>query len=261
MALGGQRASLMPGPDRTINVLKLFTLERPAWAVEEVAGVLGVSDSSAYRYIAVLTEAGLLTQGAHGLYVLGPAIIQYDRQIQLTDPLLQIAKPIMLRLLNFAPAHTTVLLCRIFRQAVLCVHEVVDTPGTTRVSYQRGRPMPLFRGATSKIMLPYLPARELRRAYDADPAGAAVMGATWDEFRANITKMRKTGYAITYAEIDPACIGIGVAILDDSRRAIGSLSYVIPDSEERAVIRLVPLVVAGAREIEQTLQGGAMEGA
>jgi DNA-binding IclR family transcriptional regulator len=250
----------MAGPDRTVSVLKLFTLERPAWTVEEAACILGVSDSSAYRYFAVLTEAGLLTQGAHGLYVLGPAIIQYDRQIQLTDPLLQAAKPIMMRLLQFAPPHTTVLLCRLFRQTVLCLHEIVDTPGTTRVSYQRGRPMPLFRGATSKIMLPYLPARELRRVYDADPASAAMIGASWDEFRTNITKMRKVGYAVTHAEIDPACIGIGVAILDDNRRAIGSLSYVIPESEERAIVRLVPLVVAGAREIEQELQGGATNG-
>jgi DNA-binding IclR family transcriptional regulator len=114
--------------------------------------------------------------------------------------------------------------------------------------------MPLFRGATSKIMLPYLPPRELRRVYEADPAGAAAMGANWTEFRAEIARMRRAGYAVTHAEVDPACIGIGVAIQGDSRRAIGSLSYVIPESEEPAVTRLVPPLVAGAREIEQALQ-------
>jgi DNA-binding IclR family transcriptional regulator len=247
----------MAGPDRTISVLKLFTLARPAWSVEEAATALKVSDSSAYRYFAVLTDAGLLTPAAHGRYVLGPAVIQYDRQIQLTDPLLRTAKPVMARLLQFAPPHTTVLLCRMFRQTVLCIHEIVDTPGTTRVSYERGRPMPLFRGATSKIMLPYLPSRELRRIYDADPAGAAAIGETWDEFRKAITLIRKAGHAVTHAEVDPHSIGIAVAILDDSRRPIGSLSYVIPDSEERAVVRLLPLVAGGAREIEQELQNGA----
>jgi DNA-binding IclR family transcriptional regulator len=129
-------------------------------------------------------------------------------------------------------------------------------PGTTRVSYERGRPMPLFRGATSKIMLPYLPPRELRRVYEADPVGAAAIGATWGEFRKAITQIRKAGHAVTHAEVDPGSIGIGVAILDESRRAIGSLSYVIPESEERAVVRLLPLVVGGAREIEQELQNG-----
>jgi DNA-binding IclR family transcriptional regulator len=116
--------------------------------------------------------------------------------------------------------------------------------------------MPLFRGAPSKIMLAYLPPRELRRAYEADPTCAATIGATWEEFRAAIARMRKAGHAVTHAEIDPASIGIGVAIQGDNRRAIGSLSYVIPDSEKPAVIRLLPLVVAGAREIEQGLRNG-----
>jgi DNA-binding IclR family transcriptional regulator len=247
----------LAGPDRTINVLRLFTLAKPAWSVEEAASALGVSESSAYRYFAVLTEAGLLTPATHGRYVLGPAFIQYDRQIQLTDPLLRTAKPVMTRLLQFAPPDTTVLLCRLFRQTVLCIHEIVDTTGTTRISYERGRPMPLFRGATSKIMLPYLAPRDLRRVYDADPVGAAALGAEWTEFRKAITSMRKAGYVVTHAEVDPSSIGIGVAILDDSRRPIGSLSYVIRESEERAVARLLPLVVSGAREIEQELQAGA----
>ncbi len=246
----------MAGPDRTINVLKLFTLAKPAWSVEQAAAALSVSDSSAYRYFAVLTEAGLLTPAAHGNYVLGPAVIQYDRQIQLTDPLLRAAKPVMTRLLQFAPPHTTILLCRMFRNTVLCIHEMVATPGTARVSYERGRPMPLFRGATSKIMLPYLLPRELRRIYDQDQAGAAAIGANWADFRKAITHMRKAGYAVTHGEVDPDNIGIGVAILDDRRRPVGSLSYVISDSEEPAVVRLLPLVVGGAREVERALQAG-----
>jgi DNA-binding IclR family transcriptional regulator len=164
----------------------------------------------------------------------------------------------MARLLHFAPPHTTILLCRLFRQTVLCIHEIVGTQGTARVSYERGRPMPLFAGATSKIMLPYLPPRELRRIYDADPAAAGAIGANWPEFRAAITRLRKAGYAVTHAEVDPASIGIGAAILDESRRPIGSLSYVIPDSEASTVVRLVPLVVGGAREIEKALHTGEL---
>jgi len=152
----------MSGPDRTINVLKLFTLEKPAWTVEMVAGVLKVSISSAYRYVAALVAAGLLTTSRNGTYVLGPAIIQYDRQIQLTDPLLNAGRTVMEDILRFAPRASVVLLCRLFQDTVLCIHQVTDAAEATGVSYARGRPMPLFRGATSKIMLPYLPTRELR---------------------------------------------------------------------------------------------------
>ena len=70
----------MAGPARTISVLNLFTLDRPAWTVEEAAAALAVSVSSAYRYFAALTEAGLLTTIISGQYILGPALIQYDRK-------------------------------------------------------------------------------------------------------------------------------------------------------------------------------------
>ncbi len=246
----------MAGPDRAVGVLKLFTLERPAWTVEEAAGALQVSASSAYRYFAVLTKAGLLATITSGRYTLGPAIIQYDRQIQLTDPLLRVAKPVMADIMRFAPAGSTVLLCRIFRETVLCVHEVAEADRQTRVSYERGRPMPLFKGATSKIILAYLPPRDLRRLYETHRAqiGAAKLGDAWEAFRNSMTQMRKAGHAVTHAEIDPERIGIAVPILDDHRRILGSLSYVISAAEERSVARLAALVATGAREIEEAMR-------
>ena len=49
-----------------------------------------------------------------GRYVLGPAIIKLDRQIQLTDPMLQVARPVMDELIGYAPAGSVMLLCRAF---------------------------------------------------------------------------------------------------------------------------------------------------
>jgi len=155
----------MAAPDRMISVLRLFTLDKPSWTVEKAALALEVSVSSAYRYFAALTEAGLLTSFASGHYVLGPAIIQYDRQIQLTDPLLRVAKPVMAEMIRFAPPSSILLLCRMFRESVLCIHQLTEPGAEIRVSYERGRPMPLFKGATSKIILSYLPSRDLRRLY------------------------------------------------------------------------------------------------
>ena len=245
----------MAGSDRTIGVLKLFTLEKPAWSVDDAAAALGVSVSSAYRYFAALAEAGLLTTLTSGRYVLGPAVIQYDRQIQLTDPLLQAASPVMGETLGLAPPDSTVLLCRIFRDTVLCVHEVAAANRTTRVSYERGRPMPLFRGATSKIILAHLPTRDLRRLYDDNRTeiGTAALGESWDAFRGAMRGMRRLGHAVTHAEVDPHCIGISAPILDDRRRVLGSLSFVVPAGEERAVARLVSLASTAAREIESSM--------
>ena len=246
----------MAGSDRTVGVLKLFTVDRSEWTVEDAALVLGVSASSAYRYFSILTEAGLLTTVASGRYTLGPAIIQYDRQIQLTDPLLKAAKPVMTELMRFAPADSTVLLCRMFRETVLCVHQVIKPDRPARVSYERGRPMPLFMGATSKIILSHLPSRDMRRVYEAHHAEIrqAGLGEGWETFRKTMAKMRKAGHAVTYAEVDPGRIGLAAPILAGPGRVLGSISYVVPDTERGSVSRLVALAQAGARDIERAMQ-------
>lgn len=244
----------MAGPDRAVQVLRLFTVEKPDWSVEQAARALGVSAPSAYRYFAALVEAGLLSPSTNAHYVLGPAIIQYDRQIQLTDPMLRAARPIMADLIRFAPAHSVVLLCRIFRDVVLCMHQVADGEDLPSVSYERGRPMPLFSGATSKAILAHLAPRDLRRLHQvhADAIKAAGLGSDWDEFRAILQKMRKAGHVISASEVDRERVGIAAPIFSE-KRVVGSLSYVIPQAEEGRASRLVPLVAGGAREIEQAM--------
>ncbi len=118
--------------ERTLRILSLFSLERSTWSAEAIANEMGVSISSAYRSIARLEELGFLSTAKPGQYVLGPAIIQYDRQIQLTDPLLAASRPVMAELAGFAPSGSVMLLCRSFGETVLCVHQV-QGPG-------RGRP-------------------------------------------------------------------------------------------------------------------------
>ncbi|TPG57444.1 IclR family transcriptional regulator [Roseomonas nepalensis] len=260
----------MAGPDRTTSVLKLFTLDRPAWTVEQAAAALGVSASSAYRYVAVLTEAGLLTPAGGGAYVLGPAFTQYDRQIQLTDPLLQAARPAMEGILPLAPPGSAVLLCRLFGETVLCIHQEVGQevgPSFGRlgapVSYERGRPMPLFRGATSKVILAWLPPRELRRLFEAHRGeiAASGLGEDWPAFRTALARTRRAGHQVSHAELDAGRIGIAVpvlgTVLGETRRVLGSLSYVIPEDAADAVPRLAPALAAAARGIEAVLDSPA----
>ena len=84
--------------DRLLAILQLFTAERCEWTVPSAAHKSGVSVPTAYRYFRSLCKCGLLDPFADGLYVLGPAIIEYDRQIRMVDPLIKIGKPIMQRL-------------------------------------------------------------------------------------------------------------------------------------------------------------------
>ncbi|WP_016832648.1 IclR family transcriptional regulator [Herbaspirillum lusitanum] len=246
----------MGATDRSLSLLRLFTLEQPSWTAEQVSSKLQVSISTAYRYLLALEEIGLIAAVTTGRYVLGPAIIQLDRQIQLTDPLLTAARPIMNDLVAYAPKGSVVLLCRSFSDKVLCIHQVVGDSSPPEVSYDRGRPMPLFRGATSKVILAGLPARKLKSLYaDNTPAiSQAGLGESWDAFKSKMSSLRKMGHDVTHGELDAGRIGISVPVLNEERQATGSISYVVTDDiDARLIPRLISLLKTGSQEIELTL--------
>jgi DNA-binding IclR family transcriptional regulator len=251
----------MPTSDRSLAVLKLFSMEKPVWTAGEAAAALDVSSSTAYRYLLALDEAGLVTSASSGQYTLGPAIIQYDRQIQLTDPVLCAARPVMNELAEYAPDSSVVLLCRSFRNRVLCVHQVLSGGTPPLVSYGRGLPMPMLRGASSKAILAYRPLRELKKYYaeNQKEVEGAGLGGDWEAFRAALARIRKEGYLITRSEVDPGHIGIAASILDPDKKSIGSLSYAVPDpTDARTLSRLASLVAGGCRDIETELAKGEL---
>ena len=248
----------MAGFGNLIKALQLFTLERPQWTVEEAAIALEVSNSSAYRYFATLNEAGLIVSTASGSYTLGPAIIQLDRQIRLTDPLLESAVPVMTELVKFATDRTTILLSRVFKDNVICLHQILNQGGVEpRVWHERGAPRPLFRGATARVILANFPPRQLRRIYDAHAEEIAALGLGQDleSFRKGLKEIRKNGYAVTEGEIDSEHVAVAAPIFDDNKRILGSLSYILDreDADDLIIARLIPLIQGGAREIETAM--------
>src|SRR5215471_15147864 len=246
--------------DRLLAVLPLFTVERPEWTVEAAARELAVSATTTYRYFKRLTKAGLITPVSGASYTLGPAIIQMDRQIQLSDPMLNAARGVMLDLVQYAGEGSTVLLCRLFHDRVMCVHQVMGRGPQEAVSYERGRLMPLYRGATSKIILAHLPARVLKSLFarDADEVIAAGLGQSWDDFRRTLATLRRLGYNVSRGEVDQGRTGVGAPIFDRDGAVLGSLSVALPSTrtDQALIERLAALTALGAREVERTMSNG-----
>jgi DNA-binding IclR family transcriptional regulator len=247
--------------DRLLGALALFTIDRPQWTVEAAADQLGVSATTTYRYFKQLTAAGLISPVAGAGYTLGPAIVQMDRQIQATDPMLIAARGVMVELIQHATEGSTVLLCRLFHDRVICMHQVMGRGPQSPVSYERGRPMPLYRGATAKVILAHLPARTLKSLFEhrADEITAAGLGKNFDDFRNALATLRRAGVCVTHSEVDPGRTGISAPIFDREHAVLGSLSLALPSAraDEVLVNRLVPIVAEGARKIERIMFNGS----
>ena len=240
---------------RMLGVLDAFSEDAPIWTVDNIAAALGYTRATAYRYVGGLCDAGLLTRVAQGAYALGPRIIELDRQIQRCDPLLTVAAPVMEHLLH-PNRGQVVLLCSRFRETVLCVHQAGHDKAMA-VSYARGRPMPLFRGATSKVILACLPERRLTRLFVGHQAeiGKAGLGRTREEFLAALKSIRRQGYSITRAEVDPGVVGVAVPVFGGERSVIGSLSIVFSAARfpERKASQVVAQLTQAAESIRADL--------
>lgn len=219
----------MPKTVNVLQVLRLFNDERRQLRVVQIARLLGVSSATAYRYVGELEQAGLVECAAVGWYVLGPAIVELDRQIREHDPLIAAAADVM-RGLSERTGGTT-LLARLHGLKVMCVHQVRGRHGPVAVSYERGRTMTLYRGATSKVILAHLGEEQIRQlAKDDAPAiRRAGLPSREGALQDHLAQLRDGAVVHTRGEVDPDALGWAAAI-HHGRQLLGSLSLVMSSS-------------------------------
>ncbi len=241
--------------DRALGVLRLFAGEQSEWTVEGAARELAVSQSTAYEYFRSLVDAGLLSTYKTGLYVIGPAVIELDRRTRQRDPLILAARDEMNRLAGSIGPDDVVLLCRLYKLTVMCIDQRAPAAPRQIVSYERGRPMPLERGAASKVILAHLPPRTLRRFYDQTyPRGVQ---PTWAEFRQPLRLIRRTGLSITHGELDPGRVGVSAPIFAAEGEVVGSVGLVLSESSfdgGEIPEHLRRSVIDAGRQVTETLR-------
>ncbi len=220
--------------DRVLAVLDLFMGPQPEWTIEAAAAAMAIPASTTYRYFRSLAAHGLIHDHAPGRYRLGAAVMLLDRQMRIHDPLIGMATPAMQRLAATIGEPCVVLLARLYRDAVMCVHQVDHGDPAFAVSYERGRMMPLDRGATSKVIFANLPAAMLRRLARSQPE---LRLDDADQRRA-MRRVRADGFCVAQGEVDPGRIGVAVPIMLPYRQQVASLSVVV-DARSAAVAGIV----------------------
>ena len=253
----------MNSTDRVLAILTLFTTDRRVWTADMIARKFDVSVSQAYRYCKSLVQAGLLDPIAPAGFILGPAFIEFERLLRLSDPLISAARPVMLGLSGHVPEGATILISKLYHARVMCLDQVVGRSSHAAISFERGRPMPLLWGATSKAILAHVSKKELARIYKveafqgetAGPDGALREKLPLASLKVELAEIRRLGYCIARGEVDRGRVGIAAPIFDDKGAIIGSLTTAITDAvaDRRTVRRLASLMVASAREVEDSM--------
>lgn len=216
---------------KVLEVLQLFTAKEPRWRVERIADWIGVSQSTAYRCVRELVRAGFLEPVAGGAYVLGPAFIEFDLRLRMSDPLLKAAAPRMKQLGEAAGATASAVLCRYYRDRVMFVH-IECGPRAPLGNYERGQPISLFsRSPTARAVLAALSDRVLRRLYRQHGKEIADggLGATPLEFRAAIKAVRSMPWVHGRSLVVPGRVAVAAPIVAGGA-VVGSLMVSLPEN-------------------------------
>ncbi len=210
--------------ERLLKVLDLIEDSDAPLTSEDLLRRLGFTRSTLYRYLKLLSDAGLVTSFPNAGYALGPRVAELDYRMRMSDPLIAASRPVMAELVSSVEG--IALLCRRYRDRVLCVHQ--ESRGAAFSStYERGRALPLTRGAASRIILAYLPARTLQRLYKDKPRDFAGLGSTLAKVKASLKDIRQRGWDITESQVTRGVTGVAAPILDERGEPLGSLSLTI----------------------------------
>jgi len=228
--------------ERMLQVVDVIEASDGPVMPDELMARLKLTRSTLYRYLKILSEAGLITSFAGVGFALGPRIAELDYRMRNLDPLIIASRPVMSELVAAIPG--IALLCRRYRDTVLCVHQ--ERGATTLVStYERGLARPLFRGAASRIILAYLPPRVIERLHQRDKANGVSLAALKPELK----EMRRRGWDLTESEVTRGVTGIAAPVFDSRGRILGSLSVTIPRTKIPAAeaVRIAERVMFCAR--------------
>jgi DNA-binding IclR family transcriptional regulator len=246
---------------RLLQILDLFTLERTTIRMEEVVQSFNIVQSTAYRYLKELCDAGLLAQQGKGVYSLGRRIVELERLLQLSDPLLLAGRQVMDSLENFAE-NRAFLLCAYYKDAALCVYKVgpddIGYLGTQmKILRGRGTVLPLFSGAGSQAILANLPPHQIKSLYlsSAPQIAQAGLGESWKDFRTALAEIRKQGFAQTIGKMNPGMHSVAVPILRPDGKVAGSLLMIGPalPVEMKQAVELVPTLKSKADQIASAM--------
>lgn len=197
-------------------------------SVTEISRELDMPVQSVHRILSSLSEHGFVSQNNRSKkYKLGLSIMKYG--FLMWDSLMfrSIARPFMEELCR-QTKETVYLAARENTEGVYI--DSMDSPQILKISEPIGLRLPLFIGASNRVILAYMPqnAREaiLRDVDWASIPSLKPMSRAYIEN--DLEQIRSRGYAITSGEATDGTTGIGAPIFSYENTVIGSLNCAGP---------------------------------
>lgn len=236
-------------------ILYLRERDEPV-TVGELATALNVPVNTVYRLVRTL-ELGGLVDRSHRPYVsLGLRLMDLGqaKQREVTRELAPVAQPV-LDALTANTGETSLLLMPTGARAICIL--AAEPSRAIRLSYQPGRVLPLYAGASGKVMLPWLSAQLVETAV-AQGVGHVLAGGrrlSASSLKAELKSIRAAGHCVTHDELDAGASAIAAPVFIRRGQIFASVSVAGPTPAFAAerLPGLIDQVVSASRKIGRGL--------
>jgi DNA-binding IclR family transcriptional regulator len=226
---------------RALDILSLLTEERPTVSIRDIVESTGLAKTTVIRLVQTLEQSGLLW-GTSGGYMAGPGLWRWAHLARRSWELPPQTQRIMRDLADRQRETVNVYVLRdMFR---VCIAQQ-ESPQPLRHVVHIGDELPLWAGASAKVLLIGAPQALLTRVAASSPYGDKHI----KQLRRWTEEAAEQGFAVSHGEREEGLTAVAAPILGKSGAVIAALSLSGPTvrfSDDR--------IAAFAKDLKQVAQ-------
>jgi DNA-binding IclR family transcriptional regulator len=225
-----------------VEIMSLLTEQRPVITIREIVEATGLPKTTVLRIVQTLEQSRLLSASPSG-YIAGPGLYRWAHLARTSWEPPAETRAAMRELVD-RQRETVNIYVRHDLSRVCVVQE--ESPMALRHVVRVGDELPLWAGASSKVLLRDAPVALLVEIAESSPAGAAHL-PTLQQW---IGEAAGNGYGVSHGEREFGLSAVAVPIQNGDGAVVAALSYSGPTSrfpEERVPELVRDLRRAAAR--------------
>ena len=206
--------------EKVLQLLMQVAVNDEPVTAKQLSDQVGTPISSLYRHIKLLKEWNLIEESpSDKTLIIGPAALMLMRSYKNSQHDLDAVDLVLNRLQKQTGEMSAYMVPVGYR--ALCVSRK-ESMQALRCSYVQGQSQPLLRGASSRVMLAYMPAQRCEKILRY--FGEQDKVVQWQQ---KLEQIRNQGYAVSTSEIDPGVSGISAPVMKGSK-LVGAVSVMAP---------------------------------
>ena len=211
----------VPAAHNVLRILALLSASDVPISATRIQRELDLPRSSTYHLLCELEDSGFVVHLSQtGTYGLGLASYRMAQAYTTQQPLVRLATAPLARIAELAggSAH----LSRLAGSEIVYLHEV-RSPGAVSLVTEAGVRLSSLTTASGRIMLAYLPEKELRAVFNS--SGERLR---FREYKEALAVYRRQGWATESQDVSRGQESVAVAVLDHLDRPAAALAVTYP---------------------------------